>query len=198
MAESERMSYEWTLEQAQKARDQLSMKKLTKIGRPPYTGSDWRSKFMTERRILGKHGGEYYGSKSGAFGIVLKNLVFSREYTVLDRFNFFRGVLQSLDVLYSELSKTDLFLAVPEVKMPVYFCLGRHDYEVPSVLSAKYFEVLKAPRKQLVWFESSAHMPNAEEKDKFNEFMIRTVLPALPEEGDANRESGSGVDEMKI
>ena len=198
MAESERMSYEWTLEQAQKARDQLSMKKLTKMGRPPYTGSDWRSKFMTERRILGKHGGEYYGSKSGAFGIVLKNLVFSREYTVLDRFNFFRGVLQSLDVLYSELSQTDLFLAVPEVKMLVYFCLGRHDYEVPSVLSAKYFEVLKAPRKQLVWFESSAHMPNAEEKDKFNEFMIRTVLPALPEEGDANRQSGSEVDDMKI
>ena len=24
-------------------------------------------------------------------------------------------------------------------------------------------------------------MPNTEEKDKFNEFMINTVLPALPE-----------------
>ena len=47
----------------------------------------------------------------------------------------------------------------------------RHDYEVPSVLSAKYFEALKAPRKQLVWFERSAHLPNTEEKDKFNEFM---------------------------
>ena len=67
------------------------------------------------------------------------------------------------------------------MKIPVYFCLGRHDYEVPSVLSAQYFEVLKAPRKQLVWFERSAHLPNTEEKDKFNEFMIYTVLSALPE-----------------
>jgi len=40
---------------------------------------------------------------------------------------------------------------------------------------------LKAPRKQLVWFEHSAHLPNTEEKDKFNEFMINTVLPTLPE-----------------
>lgn len=29
--------------------------------------------------------------------------------------------------------------------------------------------------------EHSAHLPNTEEKDKFNEFMINTVLPTLPE-----------------
>jgi len=181
MAESELISYKWTLEQAERAKDQSSVKKLTDIGPPPYTGNNWRSKFLTERRILGKHGGEYYRSKSGAFGVVLRNLVFSREYTVLDRINFFRGVLQSVRALYPELSRIDLFVEVPEVKIPVYFCLGRHDYEVPSVLSAKYFEALKAPRKQLVWFERSAHLPNTEEKDKFNEFMINTVLPTLPE-----------------
>jgi pimeloyl-ACP methyl ester carboxylesterase len=180
MAESERISYEWTLEQSQRARDTSSAKKLTAIGPPPYTGDHWQSKFMTERRILGKRGGEYYGSTIGALGIVLKNLVFSREYTIVDRVNFFRGIFQSVKALYQELSLTDLFIEVPEVKIPVYFCLGRHDYEVPSVLSAKYFEALTAPRKQLVWFERSSHMPNTEERDLFNEFMIKTVLPALP------------------
>jgi pimeloyl-ACP methyl ester carboxylesterase len=179
MAESELISYQWTLEQADRAKDRSSVAKLTDIGPPPYIGTTWRSKFLTERRILGKHGGEYYGSKNGAFGVVLRNLVFSREYTMLDRINFFRGVLQSVKLLYPELSRIDLFVQVPEVKIPVYFCLGRHDYEVPSVLSAKYFETLKAPRKQLVWFERSAHLPNIEEKDKFNEFMIKTVLPTL-------------------
>ena len=181
MAESERISYTWTLEQAERANDQRSVKKLTDIGPPPYAGKNWRSKFLTQRRILGKHGGEYYRSKSGAFGVVLRNLVFSREYTMVDRVNFFRGVLQSVGALYPELSRVDLFVQVPEVQIPVYFCLGRHDYEVPSVLSAKYFEALKAPRKQLVWFERSAHLPNIEEQNKFNEFMIKTVLPTLPE-----------------
>ena len=181
MADSELISYKWTLEQALRAEDRSSVKKLIDIGPPPYTGKNWRSKFLTERRILGQHGGEYYRSKSGAFGVVLRHLVFSREYTMRDRINFFRGVLQSVKALYPELSRVDLFVQVSELKMPVYFCLGRHDYEVPSVLSAEYFDALKAPRKQLVWFERSAHLPNTEEKDTFNEFMIKTVLPSLSE-----------------
>ena len=180
IAEGELVSYEWTLEQARNAKDASSVRKLTEIGPPPYTG-DFRSKFMTERRILGRYGGEYHGSRIGAFGVVLENLVLSREYTVVDRVNFFRGIFQSLDALHPELSRTDLFVQVPEVEIPVYFCLGRHDYEVPSVLSERYFEALKAPRKQLVWFERSSHMPNTEEKDRFNRFLVETVLPTLPE-----------------
>lgn len=178
-AEGERISYEWTMEQARKAGDQASVRTLMEIAPPPYTGPKWRSKFLTERRILGKYGGEYYGSRSGAFGVVLRHLVVSREYTLPDRINFFRGIFASLDALGPELSGLDLFVQVPEVEIPVYFCLGRHDYEVPSVLSARYFEALKAPRKELLWFEHSSHLPNTEEKDKFNEFMIGTVLPAL-------------------
>ena len=131
MAESELISYKWTLEQAERAKDQSSVKKLTDIGPPPYTGNNWRSKFLTERRILGKDGGEYYRSKNEAFGVltqqprVLPRIHHARSY------QHFRGVLQSVRALYPELSRIDLFVQVPEVKIPVYFCLGRHDYEVP-------------------------------------------------------------------
>ena len=97
MAESELISFEWTRQQAEKATDQSSVKKLAAIGPPPYTGSNWRSKYVTE---------------SGAFGVVLRNLVFSREYTMLDRIYFFRGVFQSVDALYPELSRIDLLLCV--------------------------------------------------------------------------------------
>ncbi len=179
VAESELLSYRWTLEQAQQAADGSSVATLRRIGPPPYTGSDWRSKFLTERRLLGRFGGEYHGSRHGAFGVVLKHLVVSHEYTARDRINFFRGIFASLEALFPELSRTDLFVQVPEVAIPVYFCLGRHDYEVPSELSARYFDELKAPRKELVWFENSAHMPNTEEKNRFNAFLIDTVLPAL-------------------
>ena len=149
------------------------------MGRPPYTG-DWRSSFLTQRRILGKYGGEYHGTRTGAFGVVLGHLVFSREYTVADRVNFFRGIFRSLDALFAEELRLDLFVQVPEVAVPVFFCLGRHDYEVPSALAAQYFAALEAPRKQLVWFDNSAHLPNTEERGRFNEFMIGTVLPTLP------------------
>jgi pimeloyl-ACP methyl ester carboxylesterase len=51
------------------------------------------------------------------------------------------------------------------------------------VLAARYFEALRAPRKQLLWFEQSSHMPNTEERDAFNRVMVETVLPALPDLG---------------
>ncbi len=178
MAESERLSWEWTMERARQAGDRVAVAKLAEIGPPPYTGS-WRAKFMAERRLLGKFGGEYYGSRSGAFGVVLDTLIFSREYTLPDRINFFRGIFGSLDALFAELYATDLFAEVPEVKVPVWFCLGRHDYEVPWPLSEKYFQHLKAPRKQLVWFENSAHLPNTEEREKFNAFLLEFVRPTL-------------------
>ncbi len=178
-AESERLSWEWTLEQARAAGDAAAVAILERSGPPPYTGADWRSKFMSERRLLGTFGGEYRGSRSGAFGVVLRHLLLSREYTLLDRVNFFRGIFRSVATLMPEVFRSDLFLRVPEVQVPVWFCLGRHDYEVPSTLAAQYFKHLRAPRKELVWFEDSAHMPNTEEKEKFNAFMVERVLPTL-------------------
>lgn len=177
-ADSELLSYQFTLAQAQARADRSTLAKLVELGPPPYTGRGWRSKFLTQRSILARYRGEYYGSSVGATGLVLRN-VLSREYTMLDRIQFFRGVLRSLDTLLPELGQADLFVQVPELHIPVYFCLGRHDYEVPSTLSAQYFEALKAPYKQLVWFEDSSHLPNVEEREKFDELMVRRVLPAL-------------------
>ena len=65
------------------------------------------------------------------------------------------------------------------MEVPVWFCLGRHDYEVPAPLAARYLDALRAPRKELVWFEDSAHLPNTEERGTFNAFLVEQVLPAL-------------------
>ncbi len=178
VAESERLSYHWTLGQARAAGDKASVRTLEEIGPPPYTGN-WRPKFLSERRILGKFGGEVHGSSIGAFGVVTRNLVFSTEYTLPDRWNFFRGILRSLELLMPELARQDLFSLVPELAVPVTFCLGRHDHEVPAELSARYFAALEAPKKELVWFERSAHMPNTEEAEKFNRLLIERIRPGI-------------------
>ena len=178
MAEGETISYDWALQQAKSAYDKSSIQILTDSGPPPYAG-DWKTKFMAQRRILGKYGGEYYGSKIGAFGVVMKNLIFSTEYTLPDRINFFRGILGSLELLMPELLKVNLFNQVPRLDVPVWFMLGRHDYEVPAVLAEQYFEVLKAPSKKLFWFENSSHLPNTEESELFNKIMVDELLPTI-------------------
>ena len=62
--------------------------------------------------------------------------------------------------------------------MPVIYALGRHDWQTPSTLAADFLDEARAPFKQVVWFENSAHAPNVDEPDKFAE-MMRSVVRLL-------------------
>lgn len=178
MQKGELVSYDWTLEQAKKANDKDAIKTLFDIGKPPYTG-DWQKKIMKQRRLMGKYGGEFYGSSKGAIPTVLKSLIFTTEYTLLDKINFFRGGLKSIKLLWSEIMKVNLEEQAIYLKVPIYFALGKHDYEVPFMLAEHYFKVLEAPSKELIWFENSAHLPNVEENEKFNDLLINHILKAV-------------------
>ena len=176
MVEGEAASYGWTLEQAKKRNRRRAIKALEKMGPPPYQGN-WLAKTISERSYVGRFGGEVHGSRIGATGLVLGGVLFSREYGLLDRVNVFRGLLGSMKLLWPQLLKVDLFQSVPEIKVPVFFMEGRHDHEVPSEIAARYFAALKAPAKELIWFENSAHMVNSEERDLFNKMLVEKVLP---------------------
>lgn len=178
MAEGEALSYRWTLDQARKHEDRRAIAALERIGPPPYTG-DWRAKTITERRYLARFGGEVHGSRIGALRRVLRGICFSREYSPIDRVNIFRGILGSMKLLWPELLTTNLFISVPEMRVPVLFAEGRFDYEVPSEIAARYFQVLKAPAKDWIWFEKSAHLPQAEEPEAFNRMILDRVLPLV-------------------
>jgi len=174
MNEGERISYEWVLKQAQMAGNKNDINALTGIGKPPYTGN-WKKKTMVQRQLLGKYGGEYHSSKTGALGVVMKSLIFSTEYTFIDRVNFFRGMLRSVELLFPQMAKINFFEQVPELKVPVWFILGRYDYEVPSVLSERYYTFLTAPEKHICWFEKSAHMPNIEKRGLFHKILVKNI-----------------------
>jgi pimeloyl-ACP methyl ester carboxylesterase len=166
MADGEALSYEWVLGEARRRHHRRAVRSLESIGPPPYSG-DWLRKTMTERRFVARFGGEVHGRRFGAIGMVVRNVVVSSEYTVKDRVNYVRGVLGSMRALWPQLLEVDLFQQVPEVQVPVFFMEGRHDWEIPSVLAARYFDALRAPSKKLVWFERSAHVPNVEERQRF-------------------------------
>jgi pimeloyl-ACP methyl ester carboxylesterase len=176
MAEGEAASYQWTLDQARKRGDRRAVGALAAMGPPPYKG-DWQKKTITQRSYLARFGGEVHRSRFGASGKVARSLLFSREYTLADRVNVIRGIVGSMRLLWPELLQVDLFESVPEIKVPVFLMEGRHDHECPSEIAERYFSALRAPAKELIWFDRSAHLPNAEERDLFNKIMVEKILP---------------------
>jgi len=81
------------------------------------------------------------------------------------------------------ISGYDLFADFPVSTIPVYFLQGRYDYQCPGELAEIYYSALRAPMKDFVWFEDSAHDVYYDEPDKLNQELIRIaseVLAAMP------------------
>ena len=125
------------------------------------------------------HGGELYGSSQGAFPLIFSSLIRATEYTLLDKVNFFKGIIASNHLLWQELLTINLNKQVLSFEVPIYFALGKYDYEVPSVLAEQYFKIIEAPKKEIIWFENSAHFANIEENEKFDDLLINRILPTI-------------------
>jgi pimeloyl-ACP methyl ester carboxylesterase len=82
-------------------------------------------------------------------------------------------------LMWQELMTVNLEEQATHLKVPIYFALGKHDYEVPFMLAEHYFNLLEAPSKELIWFENSAHFPIVEEPEKFNDLLINHVLKGV-------------------
>lgn len=63
--------------------------------------------------------------------------------------------------------------------VPIYFFVGKHDLVTPYTQVEEYFNILEAPKKELIWFEKSAHTPHIEESKKFADLMKRIQKETL-------------------
>jgi len=62
-------------------------------------------------------------------------------------------------------------------EVPIYFFTGEHDWQTPKTLIAEWFSRIKAPAKEMVWFENSAHFVVNEEPGKFILALMHKVFP---------------------
>jgi pimeloyl-ACP methyl ester carboxylesterase len=73
------------------------------------------------------------------------------------------------------------FLRRKSVKVPVRFFVGFFDHTPASSkeVTERFYEELQAPSKEIVWFYRSAHLPNIEEPQKFQNEVIRFLSSTL-------------------
>jgi pimeloyl-ACP methyl ester carboxylesterase len=77
--------------------------------------------------------------------------------------------------LFNKASTVDFVEAAPEIKCPIYFLVGRKDFQTNFNITESYFQKLKAEKKELFWFNDSAHGLNLTESKRFQEVIISTV-----------------------
>jgi pimeloyl-ACP methyl ester carboxylesterase len=93
-----------------------------------------------------------------------------------DKVNWFRGALETMNVVYPQLWDVDFREQATQLEVPVYFLLGRHDVNAPPVLTEEYYELVSAPHKELIWFEHSGHNPWVSESAQLVDVVVKTVL----------------------
>lgn len=169
---AEKLSYQFVLETAKRQHDKKAVAELKRIGEPvngQYKGGI--PSLIVQRTYLFKYGGHTHKDldREGT-----QAMMSAMEYTEQDLNNMQKDT--RTDNMWYESLKINMFKKVSEVKVPVYFFLGRYDRHVSSELGEKYLKALKAPKKELVWFEESGHSPNFEEANKFNNLMVSKVL----------------------
>lgn len=165
--ENEERSFAFCLEEATKANDQESIDTLKRIG-PPVRGQ-YKPCFkglMAQRKIMTKYGGHTIKKESYFQGTV-KPILFSKEYSLSDKIGVIKGYKLCLSQMWPTIVDYDFRKDCQEFKVPYFIFQGRHDNNTPSSLVTAYFEGIKASRKDLVWFENSAHGPLGEEPALF-------------------------------
>jgi pimeloyl-ACP methyl ester carboxylesterase len=73
------------------------------------------------------------------------------------------------------------FKKLTRIDTPVIFFLGRHDHVVPATIAETWLKRADAPKKTIVWFENSAHLPMIEEPGRVLAALLEHARPLAAE-----------------
>jgi deazaflavin-dependent oxidoreductase (nitroreductase family) len=186
-AAGESASYSQALAQAKRRGQRRAVSKLLAIGPPPHTPKNLFAERTLALRVAGQLGPKsIWNAARAALGV--------RESSVLELPKTMRGFRFTLDAMWAEVSRLNLIKAAPELKIPVFFFLGRKDPWIPPQVSVAYFDALTALSKELVWFEQSGHEPFVDEAEKFNSAMAERVRPIAANRSPTTRSDSTNAD----
>jgi len=155
--QQEILSHQFVIAEAEKRGDKKVLKKMGKIGQPPY--SDLYHGFKTKYSTLTKYGAFIYGETKQT--ILFRSIRKSKEYTFFGYVKYGLGLLYHYNNLLRNENENVWNIApineIKILKVPVYFIHGKHDVVASSSLLEKYYNELNAPGKSLEYIENSGH-----------------------------------------
>ncbi len=164
--ESEVISHNWLLVEAKKRHDTKAIKKLEKLDSQHLENAEeWINYLMVVRKYSAKYGGMFRNYSMKKF---IKDLLLAKEFTLLEKINYYKGLTFSLNLMVMEFINFNLAKEITEIEVPVYFLQGTYDYDTTLKTAKDYFDLIQAPKKEFFVFNNSAHHPFIAETDLFH------------------------------
>lgn len=182
--ESERRGWAYTVDAARRAGNSEAVRQLEAIA--PYFAPGHPSllkDIYTERKWLDFYGGVMAHRTGNSAESDLSKL--SPDYSDEEIPRIWEGNEFSEHYLLAQVLSLDLS-GIKELDCPVIIFAGRYDINVNSQVAAEWFASVKAPSRQFVWFENSAHLPMTEEPGKFLLSLVRYARPIAERAGDVS------------
>ncbi len=145
---------------------------LTTNGPPPYANVRLYDPVLSAEHELYPY--DRTGNSEGA-GQMGEN-IFVEEYSLMEQLHVFAGTLETFAALYPRIQDVDLREDADRLEVPVYLAQGAHETPGRTVPAREWFDVLDAPRKELVVFDTSGHRPLWEQPEEFHALMTERVL----------------------
>jgi len=183
--ESERRGWQFALDGARRAGNSKAVRELQAIAPyfPPGHPSPLTDLYV-QRRWLEYFGGSMAYRHGSDAESDLSEL--SPDYTDAEIAHIWDGNEFSEHYLLQHVLNLDES-ATRQLECPLIVCAGRHDFVVNAELAAKWCEDVRAPFKQLVWFEHAGHLVMTEEPGKFLLALLEHARPLAVLSGGTHR-----------
>ena len=164
--EAERISYRYVKNEAELQNNKRVLRELQKIGEPPHSEREALIRANCQGRIGGI-------TKRNPPKSIISLLISSTEYSFIHKLNYFKSCISSAKIMYSQVIKIDFLKEIKKFDIPIFFIAGKYDFVTPTSLVQKFYDELDAPKKELIVFKNSGHLPQLEECEQFAQTLIK-------------------------
>jgi pimeloyl-ACP methyl ester carboxylesterase len=179
--EHEKISYDFAVQEAERLGNVKHQSAIKAIGPPPY---ETPKQLWGKANYIVRYGGMLRDSSfRKMIGIILPYLT-SPEYSLSEgiRTIMGRGRSFTTNALWKEIVAVNFREEIHSMKVPIYFFEGKYDMISPKVPVEKFYSNLEAENgKRLVIFQNSAHFMMIEEKERYEDILVNTVLKECKE-----------------
>lgn len=164
------LSRAWIKQQAEIKKDEKMLKLVDQLERKDTSlCKTTLDCFFKKYEMLTEYGGAIYKKEVEA-----EIKIAETRYDDYKNYDWLNGFMYSVTRLGDAIFETN-FTNITELKVPVYFFVGRHDWSLPAVVTEDFFNNLTAPKKEMVWFEESGHECLEEEPGNFHKAIIDRI-----------------------